>query len=104
MKVHWTISALENLRVLHQHIARHSPANAQDAVERLTRRSQQLGNSPDSGRIVSNDDMPELREIIEGKARLLYQIKPDQIDVIALLHVEHRLPWEKTKRRRSKRT
>jgi plasmid stabilization system protein ParE len=55
-------------------------------VERLTRRSEQIANFPFSGRIVPEFETEQLREVIEGSYRIIYYIKPEQIDVIAVLH------------------
>jgi toxin ParE1/3/4 len=55
-------------------------------VDRLTRRSQQIGNFPFSGRTVPEYEMEQIREVIEGPYRIIYYIKADQIDVLAVLH------------------
>jgi len=55
-------------------------------VDRLTRRSQQIANFPFSGRRVPEYDIDQIREVIEGPYRIIYHIKPDQIDVLAVIH------------------
>jgi plasmid stabilization system protein ParE len=55
-------------------------------VERLTRRSEQIANFPFSGRLVPEFETEQIREVIEGSYRIIYYIKPEQIDVIAVLH------------------
>jgi plasmid stabilization system protein ParE len=55
-------------------------------VERLTRRSEQIANFPFSGRIVPEFETEQIREVIEGSYRIIYYVKPEQIDVIAVLH------------------
>jgi plasmid stabilization system protein ParE len=52
----------------------------------LTRRSEQIANFPFSGRIVPEFETEQIREVIEGSYRIIYYIKPEQIDVIAVLH------------------
>ncbi len=52
-------------------------------VDRLTRRSEQIGDFPYSGRKVPEYDRDDLREVIEGSYRIIYRILSDQIDVIA---------------------
>ena len=68
------------------HIALDSPAYAKRMVDRLTRRSQQIADFPFSGRRVPEYDIDKIREIIEGPYRIIYHIKPDQIDVVAVIH------------------
>ena len=55
-------------------------------VDRLTRRSQQIADFPLSGRRVPEYEMDQIREIIEGPFRIIYHIKSDQIDVLAVIH------------------
>jgi plasmid stabilization system protein ParE len=55
-------------------------------VDRLTRRSQQITKFPFSGRRVPEYDVDKIREVIEGSFRMIYHIKSDQIDVLAVIH------------------
>jgi plasmid stabilization system protein ParE len=68
------------------HIALDSPAYAKRMVDRLTRRSQQIADFPFSGRRVPEYDIDKIREVIEGPYRIIYHIKPEQIDVVAVIH------------------
>ena len=86
MKVYWTDTALAHLHAIHLYIAQDSPAFAQRTVDRLTRRSQQIAEFPFSGRRVPEYDIDPIREVIEGPYRVIYHIKADQIDVVAVIH------------------
>lgn len=55
-------------------------------VDRLTRRSQQIAHAPLSGRRVPEYELDQIREIIEGPYRIIYHIKPEQIDILAVIH------------------
>lgn len=55
-------------------------------IGRLTRRSQQIADLPLSGRRVPEYDLTQIREVFEKPYRIVYHIKPDQIDVIAVIH------------------
>lgn len=55
-------------------------------VDRLTKRSAQITDFPFSGRSVREYEMDQVREIIEGPYRIIYYIKSDQIDVLAVIH------------------
>ena len=86
MKVHWTGTAEEHLDAIYAYIALDSPEYARRMVDRLTRKSQQIADFPFSGRKVPEYDIDEIREIMEGPYRIIYHIKPDQIDVVAVIH------------------
>ena len=61
-------------------------------VDRITRRSEQISNHPLSGRKVPEYKADDVRELIETPYRIIYRIKPDQIDVLAVIHGARLLP------------
>ena len=93
VKVLWTDTVIQHLRAIHTYIAQHSPDYVQRTVDRLTRRSQQIGGFPLSGRVVPGFEMAQIREVIEGPYRIIYHLRPDQIDVLAVLHGAENTPW-----------
>jgi addiction module RelE/StbE family toxin len=90
--VHWTDTAREHLRAIHAYIAENSPQYALRMVDRLTRRSQQIADFPLSGRVVPEFEHGQIREVLEGSYRIIYYIKPDQIDVLAVIHSAQLIP------------
>ena len=86
MKVVWTATAQDHLDAIYAYIAQDSPQYALRMVDRLTRRSQQIADAPFSGRRVPEYDLEQIREMLEGVYRIIYYIKPDQIDVLAVIH------------------
>jgi len=86
VKVYWTNTAEGHLDALFNYIAQNSPEYAKSMVDRITRRSQQIAKYPLSGRVVPEYDFNQIREVIEGSYRIIYHIKSDQIDVLAVIH------------------
>jgi addiction module RelE/StbE family toxin len=86
MRVVWTETAQDHLDAIYAYISQDSPRYALRMVDRLTRRSRQIADSPLSGRRVPEYDMDQIREIFEGPYRILYHITSDQIDILAILH------------------
>jgi toxin ParE1/3/4 len=86
MKVHWTRTAEEHLDAIFDYIVQNSPEYAKRMVDRITRRSQQIATYPLSGRSVPEYDLNQIREVIEGPYRIIYYIKADQIDILAVIH------------------
>ena len=93
MRVHWTATAIDHLRHIHAYIGQSSPEYALRVVDRLTRRSQQIAQFPESGRIVPEADLPQIREVMEGPYRIMYHITPDRVDIIAVIHGSQQTPW-----------
>lgn len=61
-------------------------------MDKITRRSVQIGAHPFSGRRVPEYDDEDIREIIQKPYRIIYRIKPNQIDVLAIIHGTQMLP------------
>lgn len=91
MKVFWTETAVNHLTAIYAYISQNSPQYAQSVVERLTRRSKQIGKFPQSGRIVPEFEAEQIREVIESPYRIIYYIQSDQIDILAVVHGSQKL-------------
>ena len=63
-------------------------------VDKITNRSIQIAANPLSGRKVPEYDSEVVRELIEQPYRIIYRIKQDQIDVLAVIHGARLLPDE----------
>lgn len=86
MKVFWTEASVQHLSAIYTYISQNSSQYAERIVDKLTRRSQQIARFPLSGRIVSEFETQQIREVIEGSYRIIYYIKPEQIDILAVIH------------------
>ena len=75
-------------------MSRNSEVYADRLMDRLTRRSQQIGRFPRSGRSVPEYEAPDIRDVIEDSYRVMYRIKEKQIDVVAVMHSAQPLPPE----------
>ncbi|MBC7515247.1 MAG: type II toxin-antitoxin system RelE/ParE family toxin [Alkalinema sp. FL-bin-369] len=94
MNVYWTETAIQHLSSLYTYLSQTSPAYAQRTIDdqrsvvdhRITRCSQQIATFPNSGRVVPEFYNDRIREIIEGKYRIIYTLQSNQIEVLAVLH------------------
>ena len=85
---------MQHLLAIYAHIARDAPRYGQRMIDRLTARSEQIASFPLSGRMVPEYQAADVREVIERPYRIIYRIKPDQIDVLAVVHSAQMLPPE----------
>ena len=69
-----------------RYLAQTSPDYAVRIIDRLTRRSIQIAQFPNSGRMVPEYDRNEIREVIEGKYRIIYLVGVAQVQVLAVIH------------------
>ena len=92
MIVAWAEEAKAHVAGIYAYIKRDAPFYAIQTVDKLTRRVDQLINHPRSGRIVPKYNDENLRELIVHPYRLIYRIKPDRIDIVAVFHGAQQLP------------
>jgi toxin ParE1/3/4 len=86
VRVYWTDTAKSHLHGIRDFIARNSEIYATRVVDRLSRRSEQIALFPLSGRIVPEFRLDQIREVFEGPYRIIYLIKADCIEVLAVIH------------------
>ena len=86
MRVLWTASALAQLQAIHDYLAQTSPDYAVRIIDRLTMRSIQIAKFPNSGRMVPEYERKEIREVIEGRYRIIYLLDVAQVQVLAVIH------------------
>ncbi len=94
MRVLWTENAIDHLANIYEYIAFNSPTYARHMIDRITRRTEQIAEHNLSGRKVPEYDAEDIRELIEKPYRIIYRIKPDQIDIIAVIHGARLMPEE----------
>ena len=88
MRVHWTDRAKKRLWKIHDYLAKEQglPTEARNLVSRLLSSSQKLSEIPKVGRQVPEYQLREVRELLERPYRIVYVIKPYQIDVVTVMH------------------
>ena len=85
MKVHWTDTAEAHLDSIYAYIAQDSKTYALRTVDRITKRSKQIGAFSMAGRRVPEYNLEQIREVFSGPYRIIYYIKPNQTDIIAVI-------------------
>ncbi len=94
MRVRWTNTAVSHLRAIHEYVSQNSKIYANCLIDRLIRRSEQICLFPQSGRMVPEYRREDVREVIDRPYRIIYRIKAEQIDVLAVLHSAQQIPPE----------
>lgn len=87
----WTEIAIEDLKLIHEYISRDSPLYADSFVEKIINRVDQLEKFPKSGRVVPEFNSVDIRELIEGNYRIIYQISSNQISIVRIHHSARQL-------------
>lgn len=92
MRVNWTAQALRRLQQLHDYLAKDQPLNARRFVDKLTQRTAELAEQPQTGLRVPKYAREDVRQVFEGDYRIVYRILSDRIDIVTVRHMARLLP------------
>lgn len=86
VNVVWTDLAIEDLRSIHDFIAKDSKLYADKFIEKLVSRADQLQHYPQSGRVVPEFGKDDIRELIEGNYRIIFKVSEEHIGIVRVHH------------------
>jgi len=84
--VKWSKPAKLDLKQIHDYIARDSKFYAKKISLEIVEKSEKLNLFPDVGRIVPEMGDPRIRELLIYSYRLIYEVFPEKVEVLALIH------------------
>jgi toxin ParE1/3/4 len=92
LKVIWSEQALARLTEIQDFVARSNLAAAERLVHRIVKRGDGLSKFPEMGRTVP--ELPEtgIREIIEGRYRIVYRIQTKTVQVLTVFEGHRQFP------------
>lgn len=84
--VTWSKKSLDDIDSIAQYISRDSLYHAQQVVEHIFERGDQLPEQSKSGRKAPELDDPLVRECFIYSYRLIYEIKETEITILGVIH------------------
>ncbi|MFH7321511.1 type II toxin-antitoxin system RelE/ParE family toxin [Desulfurivibrio sp. D14AmB] len=94
MKLQWSDTAVRDLISIRRYIAEDKPTAAKTWVERLKSRAKNARHSPWSGRIVPELANENIREFIEGRYRIVYQVHENHVSILTVFEAHRLFPTE----------
>ncbi len=85
-KVIWSPAALEDIKDIHDYIAKDSVDRAALFIERLIEVTDGLIEFPYSGRVIPEINQTSCREIVFGAYRIMYDIISDSVRIASVVH------------------
>lgn len=83
----WTIQAANDLEHIYEYISRDSVKYARIQIVRIQQRIKLLKHHPKTGRIISEIEEKQVREILIGRYRIIYRFKSENsIEIITVHH------------------
>jgi toxin ParE1/3/4 len=92
MEVIFTDRFLDRVEECTDYIALDHVPTAKKWARGVFEQCQKLRDQPGSGRTVPEFRHPEIREVIHGNYRLVYELKSNQIDMLTIWHTRQMLP------------
>ncbi|MDA3928148.1 MAG: type II toxin-antitoxin system RelE/ParE family toxin [Prolixibacteraceae bacterium] len=87
VKIVWTELSLFDLKEIYDYIAANSQRYATITTNKIYQRVQIIADNPYTGKIVDEFNEKSIRELIEGKYRIIYRIKTNyQVDILRIYH------------------
>jgi len=87
VRINWTRLASDDLRNIADFISKDSKFYAQRQIDKIRYRTQVLKQNPKAGKIVSEINEENIRELVLGNYRILYEIVSDlQVDNLTIHH------------------
>lgn len=86
LAIRWTEGAVSQLASVAQYISLTSPVYAEMMLERIIARLALAQEHPLVGRRVPEMGTEEVRELVEPPYRLVYRVRSECIEVLAIVH------------------
>ncbi len=82
----WSNPAKDDLKKIHDYIAKDSKFYAIKVSQEFVEKSEELKEFPKMGRVVPEIGDPNIRELFVYSYRLIYEISSDEIEILAIIH------------------
>ena len=90
--VKWATPAKKDLKKIYDYIANDSKYYAKNVAQNIVAKTEELEKFPEIGRVVPEIGDSNVRELFIYSYRLIYEIKPDSVEILALIHGRRDFP------------
>ena len=92
MRIIWSPLAIDRASEIAEYIAQDKPSAAENWINTVFSKVEQLKSSPEIGRLVPEIKNNQFRELIYGNYRIIYRIEKKQISILTIRHGMQILP------------
>jgi toxin ParE1/3/4 len=97
MRILWSPLAIDRVAEITEYIAMDSPGAAENWVNTVFRKVEEIKDFPESGRIVPETDNKSIRELLSGNYGIIYQVEKKRLSVLTVRHGKQVLPMVEIK-------
>jgi addiction module RelE/StbE family toxin len=84
--VKWSVPARNDLKQIHDYIAKDSKYYARKVIQEIVAKTEALTELPKIGRIVPEISDQNIRELIVYSYRLIYEMSGTGVEILAIIH------------------
>lgn len=84
--VRWSAPAKRDLKQIHDYIAKDSKYYGKKVAQNIVASTEKLDQFPEMGRAVPEIGDSNVRELFVYSYRLIYEISPEHIEILAIIH------------------
>jgi toxin ParE1/3/4 len=84
--VKWSVPARNDLKQIHDYIAKDSKYYARKVIQEVIAKTETLTELPEIGRIVPEISDQNIRELIVYSYRLIYEMSGAGVEILAIIH------------------
>ena len=88
----WSPQSVRDVESIRAFIAQDSVVYAELVARRILAGIERLHAFPESGRIVPERDVPELREVIVAPYRVVYRLRPGTVEIVTVFRSSRDFP------------
>jgi len=92
MKVDWGEAAIRHIGKVREYLTGQKSLHVDDVIDRIVKRTALLEDLPYLGAKVPEYPDHDLRELIEPPFRILYRVRDDCVDIVAVIHASQKMP------------
>jgi plasmid stabilization system protein ParE len=89
--VEWAGRAKSDLRLAVEYIRKNSPTSAKAFMAEIFQTTRSLSTLSERGHVVADLNDPEVRQVFVGRYRVLYEVHPDAVWIMRVLHTSQDL-------------
>ena len=97
MRIIWSPLATDRATEIAEYIALDKPSAAENWINTVFSKVEQLKSSPEMGRIVPEINNIQFRELMYGNYRIIYRLEKKQISILTVRHGKQILPIDEIK-------
>lgn len=90
-QISWTKRSIKDLKAINDYISLDSRFYAARFVSKLINRVEQLIEFPESGRLVPEKGLQDIRELIEGNYRIFYRLRRNKVTIFPIHNAARRI-------------